>query len=262
MPKFSIEMSRGAVAEICTEEVFNQAIQDQSVATNCEMYKNTHDDKYKRRLPGICFHAWFADNKRHEESAQPSGLFIFDIDKMHTRLGTDPHTFYKECVEARIQELGILVAHITPSSDGLRLVAPLRPGMDIGQSQAWLGKELGVEYDGCVKDLARLSFLVPKGHFLYIDREALFAPAMNLPATLSKAGEEEVETLEAEEVGIETQVCEAGETYKGVPLKRIVEVLSPEQGANRWKANATTASSQRPAICALSATSMPSASAS
>ena len=231
MPKFAIEKTRGAATGICTEEVFDQAIQDPSVASNCEMYANTHDDKYKRRLPGICFHAWFADNKRHEESAQPSGLFIFDIDKMKDNLGTDARTFYHEHVEPRISELSILVAHITPSSDGLRLVAPLRPSMDIGQSQAWLGNELGVQYDGCVKDLARLSFLVPESHFLYIDREALFAPAENLPATTSKAiVKEEIETLEAEEIGTATEVCEAEETYKGVPLRRIVEVLITRTG--------------------------------
>ena len=231
MSKFAIEKQRGAATEICTEEVFEQAIQDPSVASNCEMYKNTHDDKYKRRLPGICFHAWFADNKRHEESAQPSGLFIFDIDKMQDNLGTDARTFFHERVEPRIDELSILVAHITPSSNGLRLVAPLRPGMDIEQSQAWLGNELGVQYDGCVKDLARLSFLVPESHFLYLNREALFAPCEHLPATIGKALiKEEVETLEAEEVGTSTEIYEAEETYKGVPLKRIVEVLITRTG--------------------------------
>lgn len=195
------------------------------------MYKNTHDDKYKRRLPGICFHAWFADNKRHEESAQPSGLFIFDIDKMQNNLGTDARTFFHERVEPRIDELSILVAHITPSSNGLRLVAPLRPGMDIEQSQAWLGNELGVQYDGCVKDLARLSFLVPESHFLYLNREALFAPCEHLPATIGKALiKEEVETLEAEEVGTASEIYTEEETYKGVPLKRIVEVLITRTG--------------------------------
>ena len=231
MPKFAIEKQRGAATEICTEEVFNQAIQDPSVASNCEMYKNTHDDKYKRRLPGICFHAWFADNKRHEESAQPSGLFIFDIDKMQDNLGTDARTFYHEHVEPRIDELSILVAHITPSADGLRLVAPMRPGMDIEQSQAWLGNELGVKYDGCVKDLARLSFLVPESHFLHIDRTALFAPCENLPATTSQAlVKEEIETLEAEEIGSVSEVYESEETYKGVSLRRIVEVLITRTG--------------------------------
>lgn len=231
MAKFSIEMKRGANTQICTEEVFNQAIQHASVATNCEMYQQTHDDKYKRRLPGICFHAWFADNKRHEESAQPSGLFIFDIDKVRELLGTDARTLYVERIAPRIDELAILVAHITPSGDGLRLVAPLRPGMDIAQSQAWMGRELGVAYDGCVKDLARLSFLVPESYFLHIDKEALFSPAENLPATTCKSlVNEEIETLEAEEVTTTAEAPEDEETYKGVPLRRIVEVLITRTG--------------------------------
>ena len=120
MPKFTIETKRGAATQICTEEVFNHAIQDPQVANNCEMYQQTQDDKYKRRLPGICFHAWFADDKRHEESAQPSGLFIFDIDNILEELGTDARTYYYEHVASRISELSILLAHITPSTDGRR----------------------------------------------------------------------------------------------------------------------------------------------
>ena len=130
MARFSIEMKRSATAEICTEEVFNQMINNPMVVYNCEKYQETHDDKFKRRLPGICFHAWFTDGKRHEESAVSSGLFIFDIDKMDELLGIAPIIFYKERIEPRIDELGILVAHVTPSANGLRLVAHLRPGMD------------------------------------------------------------------------------------------------------------------------------------
>ena len=231
MAKFSIEKKRGAATQNCTEEVFNQAIKDPQVATNCEMYQQTQDDKYKRRLPGICFHAWFADDKRHEESAQPSGLYIFDIDDILQELGTDARTYYYECVASRTDELCILLAHITPSGNGLRLVAPLRPGMDIEQSQAWMGKQLGVKYDACVKDMARLSFLVPEAYILHIDRPSLFSPAEHLPATACKAlVQTEIETLEAEEVGTETELTEDGETYKGVPLRRIVEVLITRTG--------------------------------
>lgn len=236
MARFSIEMKRSATAEICTEEVFNQMINNPMVVHNCEMYQQTHDDKFKRRLPGICFHAWFTDGKRHEESAVPSGLFIFDIDKMDTLLGIAPITFYKERIEPRIDELGILVAHVTPSANGLRLVAHLRPGMDIAESQAWMGRKLKVAYDGCVKDLARLSFLVPESHFLYLDRASLFSSTENLPATLYKEvemkeeAEEVVEELEAEVVGGEMELCTGEEEYKGVPIRRIVELLITRTG--------------------------------
>ena len=233
MARFSIEMKRSATAEICTEEVFNQMIGNPVVVHNCEMYQQTHDDKFKRRLPGICFHAWFTDGKRHEESAVPSGLFIFDIDKMTKGLGIDPITFYKERIEPRIDELGILVAHVTPSADGLRLVACLRRGMSIAESQAWMGKQLDVAYDGCVKDLARLSFLVPESHFLYLDRKSLFSVTENLPATTFKEETteeaEEIEELEAEEVSGEMEVY-SDEEYKGIPIRRIVEMLVTRTG--------------------------------
>ena len=224
MAKFSIERARGAEAVICTEEMFDQVIKDPTVAHNCEMYRETGEDRFKRRLPGICFHAWFTDNKRHEESAQPSGLFIFDIDKMREHLQTDARTFYDACVKPHIAELGVLIAHITPSDNGLRLVAPLRPGMNIAQSQEWMGKKLGVEYDACVKDLARLSFLVPEDHFLYMDRASLFAVTENLPAMVQTKEEEEIPTLEAEVVPPTTDdslILE--DTFKGIPYAKIVE---------------------------------------
>ena len=235
MARFSIEMKRSATAEICTEEVFNQMINNPMVVYNCEKYQETHDDKFKRRLPGICFHAWFTDGKRHEESAVPSGLFIFDIDKMDELLGITPIIFYKERIEPRIDELGILVAHVTPSANGLRLVAHLRPGMDIAESQAWMGKKLEVAYDGCVKDLARLSFLVPESYFLYLDRKSLFSFTDNLPEKSDKEVEIEEETtdgieeLEAEVLGGELELC-AEEEYKGVPIRRIVEMLVARTG--------------------------------
>ena len=224
MAKFSIERARGAEAVICTEEMFDQVIKDPTVAHNCEMYRETGEDRFKRRLPGICFHAWFTDNKRHEESAQPSGLFIFDIDKMREHLQTDARTFYDACVKPHIAELGVLIAHITPSDNGLRLVAPLRPGMNIAQSQEWMGKKLGVEYDACVKDLARLSFLVPEDHFLYMDRASLFAVTENLPAMVQTKEEEEIPILEAEVVPPTTDdslILE--DTFKGIPYAKIVE---------------------------------------
>ena len=224
MAKFSIEKARGTEAVICTEELFDQVIKDPAVAHNCEMFRETGEDRFKRRLPGICFHAWFTDNKRHEESAQPSGLFIFDIDKMREHLHTDPRTYYNDCVKPRIAELGVLIAHITPSANGLRIVAPVRPGMNIAQSQEWMGKMLDVEYDACVKDLARLSFLVPEDHILHIDRASLFAVTENLPATVH--AEEEIPTLEAEVVPPLTDnslILE--DLFKGVPYAKIVEKL-------------------------------------
>lgn len=227
MARFSFEKVRGAAAEICTEEVFNQAIQDPAVAHNCEMYQQTHEDHYKRRLPGICFHAWFTDNKRHEESAVPSGLFLFDIDKMNEKLHTSPRTFFMERIQPRIEELGILLAHVTPSGNGLRLVAPLRQGMNIAQSQEWLGNRLEVEYDACVKDLARLSFLVPESYILHIDRASLFSATENLPMTCPK---EEIPTLEAEEVAETACIEVETETFKGIPYERIVEKLITRTG--------------------------------
>ena len=81
---------------------------------------------------------------------------------------------FQEIKEKAI-EMGLLVAHITPSTHGLRLVFPVPQGMDIIQAQAYYVKALKLtNVDACTKDLARLSFCVPEDYFLYIDEDELF----------------------------------------------------------------------------------------
>ena len=76
--------------------------------------------------------------------------------------------------------MGLLVAHITPSTKGLRLVFPVPEGMDLVSAQSHYAHELNLQVDACTKDLARLSFAVPEEYFLYLDEEGLFTPP-NLP---------------------------------------------------------------------------------
>ena len=48
--------------------------------------------------------------------------------------------------------------------------------MDLQQAQAWMARQLGdKQYDACVKDYARCSFMVPREYVLYLDEEKLFS---------------------------------------------------------------------------------------
>ena len=69
----------------------------------------------------------------------------------------------------------IVLVHVTPSTQGLRLVFVIPEGMDIAMAQRWMSQQLeDSEYDTVVKDLARPSVLVPEEYLLYINEEELF----------------------------------------------------------------------------------------
>ena len=143
--------------------------------------------RLKKRLPVATFHATFKNGRRKNEDAEPSGLCIYDLDHI-----PNPRAKWAE-IEARKEELGILLAHITPSSEGLRLVFLMVQGMSLAEAQAWMAKQLGdTQYDACVKDYARCSFLVPREYVLYMDEEKLFSPR---PALSFRTEQSEVKNL-------------------------------------------------------------------
>ena len=122
-------------------------------------------------LPVVCFHASFSDGYRHNQSAVPSGLSIYDVD----HLTYDPRAYYMNKVAGRESELGISFAHVSPSGEGIRLVFEMPKGMSLAEAQGWMAKQLDDDtYDGSVKDMARCSFVVCRDYVLYYDEEELF----------------------------------------------------------------------------------------
>ena len=174
----------------CTPELFREAVDSAAVASLCaeiadaleavkrgELSREEFDilkaDR-KRLLPVITPHATFTAGRRVNAEAVPSGLCMLDADHL-----PDARGFYEANVRGREEALGILLAHITPSCEGLRLVFVLPdPSMELEAAQRWMAGRLGMkEYDGAVKDLARCSFLVPRDYFLYLNEEGLFGEA-------------------------------------------------------------------------------------
>ena len=129
--------------------------------------------KLKSQLPILTPHATFRNGRRKNDEAIPSGLSIYDIDHI-----PNPRGYWEEkkkvLEDKKILNLIVLV-HVTPSTQGLRLVFVIPEGMDIAMAQRWMSQQLeDSEYDTVVKDLARPSFLVPEEYLLYINEEELF----------------------------------------------------------------------------------------
>jgi len=238
----------------CTPELFNRALESRVVADVCAQIKDaleavrrgemspedfeTLKGNLKKALIIFTFHATFKEGKRKNDDAIPSGLSIYDLDHIPNPLGK-----WQE-IEPRKEELGIVLAHITPSSEGLRLVFIIPQGMNLEQAQAWMARQVGdAQYDACVKDFARCSFAVPREYVLFVDEEKLFAPTIPLVKGVGGCsigqGEESTEPTPAtsplppSEGGGENNhgVHDTfPTTFKGIPYATIIEEWFKQNG--------------------------------
>ncbi len=255
---FGIAKDVRSEVRVCTPELLNEALDSPQVARTCAEIEDalekcrrgelTQDEfetmkgKLKKRLPILTLHATFANGRRKNDDAVPSGLSMYDLDHI-----PNPREKWAE-IESRKEELGILLAHITPSTEGLRLAFVMPQGMNLAEAQAWMASQLGDDkYDACVKDYARSSFVVPREYVLFMDEERLFSThsviqseAKNLEDT------KEVEHVDASEIlrrsaplndknvkvndngGVVNQTYP--ETYEDIPYESIVEVLEEQMG--------------------------------
>ena len=255
---FGIAKDVRSEVRVCTPELLNEALDSPQVARTCaeiedalekcrrgELTKDefeTMKGKLKKRLPILTLHATFANGRRKNDDAVPSGLSMYDLDHI-----PNPREKWAE-IESRKEELGILLAHITPSTEGLRLAFVMPQGMSLAEAQAWMASQLGDDkYDACVKDYARSSFVVPREYVLFMDEERLFSThsviqseAKNLEDT------KEAENVDASEIlrrsaplndknekvndngGVVNQTYP--QTYEDIPYESIVEVLEEQMG--------------------------------
>ena len=170
----------------CTAEILHTVMRSTIVGMTCAEIADCHEQmlrgemsredfetkksELKRRLPAFCFHAHFKNGRRLNNEAVPSGLSILDIDHIPS-----PEVFFNEKVKGKAKELGIVLAHKTPSGEGLRLVFVIPDGMVLVEGQQWLAQQIGLkEFDEACKDLARCSFAVPEEYVLFLDEEELF----------------------------------------------------------------------------------------
>ena len=246
---FGIANNVRSEVRVCTPDLLNQALDSPQVAKVCAEIEDSLEkfrrgeftkDEYetlkgelKKKLPIFTFHAAFKNGRRKNDDAIPSGLSIYDLDHIE-----NPRAKW-DTIKERASELGIVLAHISPSLEGLRLVFVIPQGMSLAEAQAWMSSQLGdAQYDACVKDFARCSFAVPREYVLFMDEAALFTPhsIMSFRA----------EQSEAKNLNASTNTSTSGiqilppfgrlndntypETYEDIPYESIVEVLEEQMG--------------------------------
>ena len=218
---FGIALSVRSRVRECTPALFNQVVDSEQTARVCaeiedalekvkrgEMSREdfeTYKAEQKKRLAIFTPHATFPKGRRVNEDAVPSGLSMYDVDHI-SPLQTSPrrgglyqrlveHTLAKEPftdegMKEELRRLGICLVHVTPSTEGFRLFFAVPEGMSLEEAQRWMSRQLGdAGYDGCVKDLARCSFVVPRDYILYLDEEELFKERRSLTPNPSPKGE-------------------------------------------------------------------------
>ena len=248
--KFGISNNvKSRVVRECTPELFHQALASPLVARVCaeiedaleavrrgEMSKGDFETlkaARKKMLPVITPHATFRNGRRLNADAIPSGLSMYDVDHI-----PDPRGYYDDHIRGREAQLGIVLAHITPSTEGLRLLFVIPAGMDLAAAQRWMSTQLGDgNYDASVKDYARSSFVVPEGYVLYLDEERLFGneelrmkneelAAASNPSVGTHHGASDAAANAAADDAANTPQADAPwyvPTFKGVPYSEIIQ---------------------------------------
>ena len=238
MYRFSFTESVAGKAQEVSRQLFYEIISRKDIKEKCKLIAEGKIE-LKRKLPAFCWHAWFDEGKRKNYCAHPSGLIMIDVDHVE-----EPRQLYAS-IEKKAKEMGLLVAHVTPSTKGLRLVFPVPQGMDIVKAQSYYAHALNLQVDACTKDLARLSFAVPEDYWLFIN-EDLFT---SLPASMvftppsvppfpgdrnpcRESAASEIESKQAPAVNSPSPLGEGrGEvSFNGIPYSTIVSCLEERLG--------------------------------
>ena len=184
--------SREAWLELTKSEEVKRAV------TECrDLYKKGDRKAYdarKRSLPMVSYMCTFGPNEggdprnpkptgtwRLQTAARLNGLVMHDYDKLSLK-GIDVRTLYQALPTHWFDDnscpTAILVAHVTPSGDGLRLVTIANPALDIEQNQQALctqiraladGKFSALEPDDSCINADRGSFMVDADSILFMN---------------------------------------------------------------------------------------------
>ena len=202
----------------------------------------------KVELPCVCWNGKSKTGHRSAAEMEPTQFVMADIDHCE-----DPRGSWFKLQDA-IEELEksgeafLALAHVTPSGKGLRLVfRVVQPLKRVSEHLEWLDEQLHLseygDYDKCVKDLSRLSFLCMSDDLLYTNSKILsgeqafdvnpiegeaVAPAATETATMSqrtKTGGAAVDVFSDEE----KEKFEAYD-YRGTKVSVIIAKYMEEMG--------------------------------
>ena len=154
-------------------------------ATDSDEKKKYHDRQsaLKKRLPAFIFQGTFTGSRRRQSDVILNGLVMVDFDNIE-----DPRGVYgKWKNEGLLEQLQIVLVHITPSGAGLRVVAKADISRgNLADNQMYIAGKLGLQPDGACKDASRISFAVPLDYILFHEDDLFTYDNKDYEATYGK----------------------------------------------------------------------------
>lgn len=247
-----IQKNFSTPALTCTKQLFEEVTNSENVKVLCdriasvvkrmdetaeEVRRKELREEYKAlkvQLPAFMFQGISIDGKHLASSCFPTGYTMLDADDVD-----DPIALWKR-IEPLKEECHIRLAHITPSTRGLRLVVDTLPGKSIRETQALMAERLGIpaeNHDDKVYNLNRISFAVPSNYLLWLD-ETLFdeLPPEEQVVTIPVEQPADLfpDTLPAKSVTSAPLPFiykeDKENTYQGIPFSKIAQRLLPRIG--------------------------------
>lgn len=169
----------GVKAHMLTQEAFYNMVKNPQNAKLINDYRSG-DATAKTKLPAVCWTGVVEDGaQRKAEGMQPTGLFMVDID--HCEKPLEAWEAIKDAVDYYHLTTALMLAHITPSGKGLRLVFKCTQDFPtLAEHMQWINEKLTLsaygDFDACVHDISRISFIPQYEDILYIDNRIFQAP--------------------------------------------------------------------------------------
>lgn len=173
-------MTLGQILTLCKEE---------GVLEKVQSYRLGSKDM-KIQLPAVCWTGRCTKDYRRDEDCVPTQMVIIDVDHIEEE---ENITDFIDKNKSKLQEECLRIAHVTPSGKGLRLVfQACREITTLSEYMLYLDEvfkfHLFGDFDPAVKNVGRLSFLVPFADFLYIDEEFLNSNDLELSGPITGSG--------------------------------------------------------------------------
>ncbi|MBR4651085.1 MAG: DUF3987 domain-containing protein [Prevotella sp.] len=157
-----------------SKEKFHELCSSDNVKKLVSDYQNG-DAEAKKKLPAAMWLGTPSKGKRLQNECVPTQLYLIDIDHISD---TNPNLTPSLVWESIKKSMGALgydflprIVHETPSKDGLRMVLYATEDFDTLEGHAeWLREKLQLDQYGkfdCLKNLDRISFLVPEDYILF-----------------------------------------------------------------------------------------------
>lgn len=237
-PFFSSQQQRlcpGVTAHQLDEPTFDSLVDDEHVSELVAAYQ-AGDTQAKAKLPAVCWTGRTLTGKRKAADMKPTQYIICDIDHLKVK----PFKAWEHILEHKRDgyDYKIRLVHVTPSGNGLRLVVKAtQPFPTIIEHMEWLDSELHLselgDYDTCVKDVSRLSFIVPRSYIIYYDQQLFmdddtFAPikAEPQPAQTSRKTDVDYDAIREKYSEIEFR----GHKVRDIAMKYVSVMGEPQEG--------------------------------